>query len=328
MQVFDGLSGLRTIARGAVLSVGNFDGLHRGHQRLLARARQIATAQKAPLAIATFEPHPLTVLRPAAAPPRLSSPQMKMDGLAAAGVDQLVILPPTPDLLNTTAEQFWDILRDDIRITHLVEGDSFTFGKGRGGTIEQARQWAARDGIQLTVVEAVEAVLLDLSIVAVNSTLVRWLLGHGRARDAAILLGRAYTLRGQVIKGFQRGRTIGVPTANLQCDQQMVPLDGVYAGRCTIDGRTYPVALSIGTLPTFGDNARQIEGHLIGFDGDLYDRTIDFEVVDWIRDQMKFDSIDELKRQIALDIDQTPGCLIHVPQREIARALPAMMPGA
>lgn len=286
---------------------------------MLSAARKLAQDAGVALAVATFEPHPLTVLNPAAAPPRLSPPAVKADLLAAAGVDELIILPPTPDVLNTTADGFWTILRDTIRITQLVEGESFTFGKGRSGNIATLRQWAQRDGIGLTIVDAEEVALLDLSIVAVNSTLIRWLLGHGRARDAAILLGRPYRLRGEVVKGFQRGRTIGVPTANLKCDQQMIPLDGVYAARTTLDGQTYPVALSIGTLPTFGDHQRQVEGHLIGFSGDLYGRSIEIDVVDWLRDQIKFTGVDALKQQLARDIADTAARATLHAEREIAR---------
>jgi riboflavin kinase/FMN adenylyltransferase len=320
MRVLHGLDGLRATTSRAVLSVGNFDGVHRGHRRLLKTARGFAQSTGVPLAAATFEPHPLTVLNPAAAPPRLSTLAAKTDLLAAQGVDELIVLPPTPDVLNTTAEGFWTILRDAIRITRLVEGESFTFGKGKGGTIDILRQWSERDGIGLTIVDAEEVALLDLRVVPVNSTLIRWLIGHGRARDAAILLGRPYRLRGEVIEGFKRGRTIGVPTANLKCDGQMIPLDGVYAGRCEIDGRTYPLALSIGTLPTFGEHGRQVEGHLIGYAGDLYGRTIEIDVVDWLRDQIKFSNVDALKAQLARDIVEAKVRVTQtLPEREIAR---------
>ncbi len=244
---------------------------------------------------------------------------MKQNLLSAQGVSELIILPPTPDVLNTTAEGFWTILRDTIRITQLVEGESFTFGKGRSGNITTLRQWSKRDQIGLTIVDAEEAALLDLTVVPVNSTLIRWLLGHGRARDAAILLGRPYRLRGEVVKGFQRGRTIGVPTANLKCDNQMIPLDGVYVGRTTIDGQTYPVALSIGTLPTFGEHQRQVEGHLIGFTGDLYGQPLEIELVDWLRDQVKFAGVDALKQQLARDIAETIYRANEKAERQIAR---------
>src|SRR5690606_35341648 len=132
----------------------------------------------------------------------------------------------------------------------------------------------------------------------VSSSLIRWLITHGRVRDAAVCLGRPYTLRGVVIKGHQRGRTIGIPTANLDCDDQLVPADGVYAGRCTVAGRCYSAAVSIGTMPTFGPNARQIVAYLIGFHGDLYVRTLDLEILDWLREQRRFDGIDALKAAI------------------------------
>jgi riboflavin kinase/FMN adenylyltransferase len=141
-----------------------------------------------------------------------------------------------------------------------------------------------------------------MQLAPVSSSMVRWLIAQGRVRDAAICLGRAFALEGQVIKGFQRGRAIGVPTANLDVGELMVPADGVYAGRCEVDGKAYPVALSIGTLPTFEENRRQIEAHLLGFDGDLYGKRIRVEVTDWVRDQRKFNGVEALKQQMARDI--------------------------
>jgi riboflavin kinase/FMN adenylyltransferase len=186
-----------------------------------------------------------------------------------------------------------------------VEGAEFNFGKGRGGNIHRLREWCAASEVKLHVVGQVEVPLLDLRVVPVSSTVVRWLIAYGRARDAAICLGRPYELHGEVIKGYQRGREIGVPTANLSCAEQLVPDDAVYAGRCTVDGITFPAAVSIGTLPTFGECNRQIEAHLIGFSGDLYGRTLTVELLDWLREQRKYAGIDELKKQIARDIADT-----------------------
>lgn len=305
IQVHEGLDGLRRLAPGGVLSIGNFDGLHLGHRRIIETMKQLrAQGGSGRLAIATFEPHPLTVLRPELAPPRLTPLEQKKQLLAGAGIDDLVILPPTPDVLNVEAEQFWRILRDEARPKHLVEGSTFNFGKNRGGTIDLLRDWASGTGVQLHLAEDVSVQLLDYTQTAVNSTLIRWLIAHGRVRDAALCLGRPYLLRGEVIKGYQRGRTIGVPTANLDVRDQLIPADGVYSAHCTIGGTTYPVALSIGTLPTFGpDQKRQVEAHLLNFDGDLYGQTIDVAVLDWIRDQRKFDGVEALKRAIARDIE-------------------------
>ena len=301
LNVSTGLDGLRALQPGGVLSVGNFDGLHLGHRKIIEIAKQLRAPGRR-LAVVTFEPHPLTVLRPDLAPPRLTPPQKKRELLAAAGVDDLVELPPEPAVLNLTAEAFWQILRDDVRPTHVVEGRSFNFGKGRGGTIDKLREWAADSLVKLEIIEGVTVPLCDLAVVDVSSSLIRWLTAHGRVRDAAICLGRAYAVRGEVVKGHQRGRTIGIPTANLRVTDQLVPPDGVYAGRATVGGTSYAAAVSIGTMPTFGENQRQVEAYLIGFDGDLYGQTIEVELVDWIREQWKFSSVDALKAQMRRDI--------------------------
>ena len=285
------------------MSIGNFDGIHLGHRRLLEMADAMrARSPSGRVASVTFEPHPLTVLKPELAPPRLTPPHTKQALLEQAGVDDYVILPPAPAVLNLSAEDFWAILRDEARPAHLIEGNNFTFGKGRCGTIDRLREWSAAGNITLDIVDPVEAVLLDLSVVPVSSSLIRWLVAYGRVRDAAICLGRPYALHGEVIRGFGRGRQLGVPTANLHCDDQLIPADGVYAGRCTIDGRAYAAAVSIGSLPTFEERKFQVEAHLVGYDGDLYGRAIDVELIDWVRDQWKFSGVDALKAQIARDV--------------------------
>lgn len=321
MNLHEGLDGLRNLAPGSIMSIGNFDGVHRGHQHLLSLGRELRDATPgARLVVVTFEPHPLTVLRPHAVPPRLSTPPMKQRLLAAEGVDDLVILPPTPEVLDLSAEQFWAILRDEVHPAHLVEGDNFNFGKGRAGTIDKLREWSAGSGVTLHVIDEIEVALLDLSIVDVSSSIIRWLLGHGRVRDAAICLGRAYALEGGVVEGDKRGRTIGFPTANLRSAEQLIPGEGVYAGRVTLDGATFPAAVSIGTNPTFDGTRRQVEAHLLGFDGDLYGRTLELEFVDWIRDQMRFSGVDALKAQIARDIHVVVRSAALEPQRPVATA--------
>ena len=305
MTILEGLDSLRQLPAGSVLSVGNFDGVHRGHAEILSRARALhAQTPGAKTAVVTFEPHPLTVLRPELAPPRLSTPAFKRALIAAAGADVLVVLPPAREVLDLTAEAFWAILRDEVRPTHMVEGESFNFGKDRGGTVARLREWAAASDVKLHVVPPVAVPLLDMQLAPVSSSLIRWLLANGRVRDAGICLARAFALEGEVVRGYQRGRTIGVPTANLDCGNLLVPMDGVYAGRCDLDGRTYAAALSIGTMPTLGEGLRrQVEAHLLGFDGDLYGRTIRVEMVDWVRGQRKFNGIDALKAQMARDLD-------------------------
>jgi riboflavin kinase/FMN adenylyltransferase len=321
MNISQGLEGLASLPRGATLSIGNFDGVHRGHARLLEKCRAMSAG--GPVAVATFEPHPLTALRPGMAPPRLTPPPVKQRLLEEMGVNELVVLAPTPQVLDLSAEDFWAIVRDRSRPAGLVEGPSFSFGKNRGGTIQRLREWTAAAGVWLHVIEPVEIPLLDLLVVPVSSSTIRWLLSQGRVRDAAICLGRPYALRGNVVKGFQRGRTIGMPTANLQCDGQMIPADGVYAARCAIDGRAWPVALSIGTMPTFGENQRQIEAHLIGFEGDLYDRVIEVEALDYLREQRVYADVSALGAQMRRDVEAAARDANRDPSRPIASLSPA-----
>jgi riboflavin kinase/FMN adenylyltransferase len=302
MQVLHGLEGLARVPKRAVAAIGNFDGIHLGHRRIMQTARELANSNGSAFAVVTFEPHTLTVLRPQEAPPRLTPASIKESIVESLGADLLVILPPEPKILGLTAEQFWHILRDEVQLAHLVEGTRFRFGKGAAGTIELLKDWTIGSPVTLHVVESVQVPLLDLHLTPVSSSLIRFLLAFGRVRDAAICLGRPYLLRGVVGKGFARGRELGVPTANLKGEDQLIPVDAVYTGRCTVDGNTYPAAVSIGTMPTFGQNVRQVEAHLIGFDGDLYGRTIGVELLDWIRDQYRFSDVQSLKKQIHMDI--------------------------
>ena len=319
MTVLEGLGGLRQLPAGAVVSIGNFDGVHRGHQHLLRRAKDLKTATGASATVVvTFEPHPRTVLRPQSVPARLSSAARKRELLAQAGVDALVVLAPSRDVLDLSAEQFWQILRDAVRPAHLVEGASFTFGKDRLGTIDRLREWSAADGVQLHVIDPVTVPLLNMLEAPASSSMIRWLLERGRVRDAAICLGRPHELEGLVVRGARRGRELGTPTANLKCDGQLVPADGVYAGRCSVDGRAWPAAVSIGTNPTFGENPRTVEAHLIGFSGDLYGRTLRLQLLDWQREQRTFAGIEPLKAGIAQDLRETLARQTDDPARPIA----------
>ncbi|QOV90855.1 riboflavin biosynthesis protein RibF [Humisphaera borealis] len=303
MNVREGLDGLRSLPPGSAVTIGNFDGVHLGHQHIIATCNALRPrSPSGKVAIVTFEPHPLTVLRPELAPPRLTMPATKQRLIADLGVDDYVVLAPTPDVLGLSAEAFWAILKDESRVAHLVEGESFTFGKARGGTVPKLREWSQGTSVTLHVVEPIETAMVDKQIAPLSSSLVRFLVDAGRMRDATTCLGRPYVLEGPVVKGHQRGRTIGIPTANLDCADLMVPTDGVYAASCTIGGQSHPVALSIGTMPTFGENKRQVEAHILDFDGDIYGQHLSVEVIDWVREQWKLPGIDALKAQIAKDI--------------------------
>ncbi len=240
VPVLHGVEGLAALPPGAVVTVGNFDGVHRGHAAIRAAAREVA-GRLGPgagtVAAVSFDPHPLTVLAPGRAPTVITRIDRRAELLHRAGADHVVVLPPSPEVLGLEAQAFWDILARQARISGIVEGPTFVFGKGRGGTIDRLAQWSRRDGVELRIVEPFDVALLDCSLVPVSSTLVRWLIAHGRVRDAAICLGRPVRLEGRVVTGFQRGRTIGIPTANLD-------IDGLAAALGSITGSPAPASLT------------------------------------------------------------------------------------
>jgi riboflavin kinase/FMN adenylyltransferase len=286
--------------RALVTSIGNFDGLHLGHQAILRSVVEQARQADAVASVVTFEPHSLAALRPQLAPPRLTPRPAKERLLDAAGIDEVVWLTPDAATLSLSAEAFYLRLRD-MGVRHLVEGSRFVFGKGRTGDVRSLSEWCRRDGLQLTVIDDVDVTLTDGATVAVSSSLVRWLLLHGRVLDAARCLGRSYQLSGVVVAGDRRGRTIGFPTANLDCGEQLVPAQGVYAARTVVDGRPHAVALSIGTKPTFAGSGLVVEAHILDFAGDLYGRTLAIDLLGWVRDQMPFPALAELTAQLGRD---------------------------
>ncbi len=285
--------------------IGALDGVHLGHAGLVKAARAAVGAGGTVTAI-TFDPHPLSVLRPEAAPPRISTFGQRRHWLRAAGADEVEALEPTPALLAQEPRQFVEWLVASYAPQVIVEGHDFRFGRGRAGSVETLRQLEADFKYRTVVVDDVYAPLVDQTMVRVTSTLVRWMLERGRVRDAALLLGHPYVLCGEVIRGDGRGGAeLGVPTANLAPGDQLFPADGIYAGRATgPGGERYPAAVSIGTKPTFGHHPRVCEAHLIGFAprADEYGWKLKIEFHDWVRDQVTFASAGHLVEQLRRDI--------------------------
>lgn len=311
------------------LTIGTFDGVHRGHAALIARARTLATPHAAPPATKVialcFDPHPLTLLNPAAAPPRLTSFDERAALLREAGADDVIQLNPTQDLLDLTPEAFIDRLVADHAPIAIVEGPDFCFGRRRSGTLDTLRALGTIHHFTTDVVDPVEVALNDHTIVRASSSITRWLLSHGRVADAAAVLGRPYTLTATVVQGDRRGRTIGFPTTNLNTDQ-LLPADAVYACRATLPtGTTHPAALSIGTKPTFNGTTRTAEAHIIlsassrssepSRSGSTswsplpnlpeYNWTLKLDVLAWLRDQVRFHSLDALRDQLHRDCRRT-----------------------
>ena len=290
-------------ARGALVTVGNFDGVHRGHQRLLSRLRAKADAAGVAALAITFDPHPVALLRPDKAPVPLVWPEREITLLEEAGATVVGVFRTGPWLLELSAREFFDqVICGQIAARGMVEGPNFAFGHDRLGDVSILREWCAEAGIDF---EVVEATIIDDRLV--SSSLIRQCLSEGRVAEAARLLGRPHRIRGRVVRGAARGAGLGFPTANLEEIDALVPLEGVYAGRAWISGQApaYPAACNLGPNPTFGETARKVEAHLIGFAGDLYGKSVELDFLERLRGTQKFSGLEELLQQIRSDIRQT-----------------------
>lgn len=288
-------------ARGAYVTVGNFDGVHRGHQHLLARLKAGADAAGVPALAITFDPHPATLLRPDAAPVPLVWPEREVELLLEAGATEVAVFKTGPWLLDLTAREFFDrVIREQLGARGMVEGPNFAFGHDRKGDVDTLRRWCAEAGIAFEVAPATR---IDGELV--SSSRIRRELLAGSVDQAARLMGRPYRLRGIVARGAGRGAGLGFPTANLVQIDTLIPADGVYAARARVAGRadTYPVACNIGPNPTFGEQVRKVEAHLIGFAGDIYGARVELDFLRRLRDTRRFTGPDELLRQVRADIE-------------------------
>jgi riboflavin kinase / FMN adenylyltransferase len=286
--------------RGGAVSIGNFDGVHRGHVALLEELRRQAAAIRGPAVALTFDPHPLQLLQPASYPPPLTTVAERGRLLLARGADHVVLLRITQEMLQLTAEEFFErVVRAHFNGRAMVEGVNFGFGRGRSGNVETLAELCRRDGLPLVVVEP-----LQLDGEPVSSTRVRSALQRGAVAEAARCLGRPYRLTGLVGTGQRRGATLGFPTANLERTGTLIPGNGVYAVRVLHEGRSWPGAANIGPNPTFGEDARKVEVHLIGFTGDLYGRELSIDFMDRLRDTRPFASVNELVAQLRVDVER------------------------
>lgn len=290
-----------------VVTIGTFDGVHAGHAALIARAREFAGSGR--VVAMSFDPHPASRLRPEAEPARLTTFERREALLRGAGADDVVRLIPTDELLSQSPEAFIAQVVADVHPDVFVEGHDFRFGRARAGDVGTLGSLGEQLGFNVEVIESVEVTLGDHTVVRASSTVLRWLLAHGRTGDAALLLGRPYELDGVVERGDRRGRTIGVPTANL-ATPCMLPADGVYAGIAVLpDDRRYTAAVSVGDKPMFDGTARVAEAYLLDAprDGscieglDEYDWPIRLQIHGWVRDQVRFASVDALLDQIERD---------------------------
>ncbi|MGH2978326.1 MAG: bifunctional riboflavin kinase/FAD synthetase [Solirubrobacterales bacterium] len=300
MRVHRSPSEVPAAPTGRAVALGTFDGVHRGHRRVIGSAVERARERGLASMVATFDPHPLRVLRPEQPPRLLTTTDQKIDLISELGVDELVAIPFTPELSRQSAEDFCEqVLAGTLAARSVSVGANFRFGHGAAGDAALLR---ARPEFETEVVDLVQE---DGD--SISSSRIRGLLAEGEVAHAAELLGAPYSLVGPVVEGDRRGRDLGVPTANIEPHPDVVvPAPGIYAGMATPDGdQPAAAAVSIGVRPTFesGGDVR-VEAHLIDFEGDLYGRTMKLSFLERLRDEVRFDSPEELVEQMQKDVEQ------------------------
>jgi riboflavin kinase/FMN adenylyltransferase len=294
------ISDLPAQCRDGVVSIGNFDGVHRGHILLIESMLNLAREVGGTAVAFTFHPHPVSLLRPDQTPVPLTSLEHRSELLHSRGVDQVIAIRTDFDLLKLTADEFFErVIRRGLAARALVEGPNFGFGRDRSGTITTLNRLCAASNMRLEIVDP-----LTIDGQVVSSSRIRQCISTGQVELAAKLLGRAHRVRGQVGSGAGRGASLGFATANLHGIENLVPADGVYACRTEAVGQAWPVAAHIGANVTFGETHRSVEAHLIGFAGNLFGQILDLDFLARIRGTERFASADDLVRQMNRDVDK------------------------
>ncbi|SFS20289.1 bifunctional riboflavin kinase/FAD synthetase [Yoonia litorea] len=298
--------------RGAAAAIGNFDGVHIGHQSVIGLMREAADQLDAPTGIMTFEPHPREFFGRGDKPFRLMNAEAKANRLAKLGVETLYEVPFNAALASLTPREFAQkIIVDQLGLVHVVVGSDFCFGKDRKGTVQDLQQFGEDMGFGVTI-----APLIAVETANVSSTAIRQALTDGKPRDAAAMLGHWHRIEGEVIRGDQRGRDLGYPTANMSISGLHRPKFGVYAVKVDVlsgpyEG-TYDGAASIGVRPMFGENVPNCETFIFDFKGDLYGTHLSVALVEFLRPEMKFDSLEALITQMDADCDEACDILTDV----------------
>ncbi len=301
MKLFRKLADFPESLRGGALTIGNFDGVHQGHRRIIHRLKQLASELDGVSIVFTFDPHPVRILRPDQTPPPLTWTNRKADLLADLGVDVVIAYPTDVELLELTYQSFFtQIICDQIGAKAMIEGPNFFFGKNREGTTEKLAQLCQANELQLEIIQPI----LD-SDQLVSSSRIRELIKDGQVAPARKMLTQPYRIRGMVTHGAARGTKIGFPTANLDAIDTLVPKMGVYAGRTYIAGRPHWSAINVGPNPTFGEMIPKVESHILDFEGSIYGTVVEVDFISRLRDIRQFDSTEQLQSQLQNDISQT-----------------------
>ena len=298
MKVTYGLNNFKTISC-AVATTGTFDGVHLGHRKILNQLVAKAKKVGGESVLLTFSPHPRTVLQPDVELELLSSENEKISLLEKTGIDHLIIHPFTREFSRTQSLDFVrEFLVNKIGVKHLVIGYDHHFGRNREGSFDHLKEFGPIYGFEVEEIAA-----FDIDQVNVSSTKIRNALAEGNVELANMYLGAPYSISGRVIKGNQIGRTIGFPTANIECDfmQKLLPADGVYAGKLHVNGHTYNAMANLGSRPTIGSKQRKLEVHCIGTDIHLYESEVRFELFKFLRGIEEFANLEALKKQLEVD---------------------------
>ncbi len=314
MQLYRNVDDIEKPFDKAVVTIGNFDGVHLGHQLLFSEVVGRAYRSGGTSVVVTFDPHPLKVLRPGGIK-LISSTEQKIELIRLAGIDVLLVIPFDREFAKTPAREFVDtVLVGTIGVQDLVVGYDYAFGRGREGNIDFLRSQGREKGFPVTVVEAHHE-----DGVVVSSTKIRELVMEGRMRDVHKLLGRYYQIRGEVRRGRQRGgKEVGFPTANLKVSEEdLCPKKGVYVTQVIYDGKMYGGVSNIGYNPTFGENELVAETHIFDFNHDIYGRPIKINLLRHLRGEKKFGSVAELSTQIQRDVDVARGVLARAAKKQV-----------
>ncbi len=299
MEIIRGQHNLRDQHRGCVLTIGNFDGVHRGHQALIAQARQRARALGLPLAVLSFEPTPREFFSPDSVAGRVATFRSRIELLSAQGVDRLILQRFDKKFSAYDPTAFVEeLLVGKLGVRALVIGDDFRFGARRGGGIELLRELGKKHGY---TIENLDTIALDGC--RCSSTSLRAALAEADVKLAAAILGRPYTLRGRIRRGLQLGRKLGMPTTNINLHRKLALKQGIYAVRAKVGGRDWQGVASLGVRPTLGLTRCLLETHLFGEPGELYGHTMEVEFCRYLRPELKFDSLDALSAQMQRDAD-------------------------
>jgi riboflavin kinase / FMN adenylyltransferase len=302
MELIRSLHNLREHHRKCVVTIGNFDGIHLGHQAIISQLKEIANKHNLPTVIIIFEPQPQEYFSPVNAPARLTRLREKIEELARLGIDRLVCIRFDEGLANLSAREFVELLLiDGLDIRHLVVGDDFRFGKNRQGDYSKLEKMAGEFGYEL---DYTNTCLFEGQ--RISSTRIRQALANDDLKLASQLLGRAYAISGRVVHGDKRGKELGFPTANMELHRLHSPVAGVYV-TCVhgIDNKSYPAVTSIGTRPMFDGEGMRLETHILDFDQTIYARHIRVEFLQKLRTELNFSDIDGLKKAIETDIENT-----------------------